>query len=320
MDVLICRTELTEADLIAEWEAEEDQSKKQYATFKIFDRKNGCPVETSCSPQHIVNYFTKSDLPWEISPAFFNSEVLVRYRNDPEKYSFRGRGISCRNTWHLETFDINEEGQVHTYIGYLARLPYEEQCYWQSFNEWAQGQHFENARFEVDYLGKFSTEYDPLGHLKARIRCLDELSPPWWKIRGPELIDAVHYPVTDSIEEWGDELLSLDQLVVEGFYLKGLRKLADVWGAQYEESWRSLKLVEVLLRATGQTEDEANASLQPLRELHELRNPAKAHGEPRRRTQAVKEARAKSGTLRQHVKGLTFKLDDAMGSLIGALS
>ena len=315
---LICRNELTEADLIAEWEAEEDQSKKQYATFKIFDRKNRRLVETSCSPQHIVNYFTKSDLPWEISPAFFRSEVLVKYKNDPEKYSFRG-GLSCRNAWHLETFDINDEGQVHTYIGYLARLPYEEQLYWQSFNEWPKGDISKRA-FENDYLGQFSTEYDPLGHLKARIRRLDELSPPWWKFRGPELIDAVHYPVTDSIEEWGDELLSLDQLVVEGFYLKGLRKLADDWGAQYEESWRSLKLLEVLLRATGQAEDEANASLQPLKELHGLRNPAKAHGEPRRRTQAVKEARTKSRTLRQHVKDLTSKLDDAMGSITGALS
>lgn len=315
---LICRSELTEADLIAEWEAEEDQSKKQYAKFKILDRKNGRLVETSCSPQHIVNYFTKSDLPWEISPAFFNSEVLVKYKNDPEKYSFKG-GISCRNAWHLETFDINEEGQVHTYIGYLARLPYEEQLYWQSFNEWPKGNVSKRA-FENDYLGKFSTEYDPLDHLKVIIRRLDELSPPWWKTRGSELIDAVHYPVTDSIEEWGDELLSLDQLLVEGFYLKGLKKLADGWGAQYEKSWASLKLVEVLLKAKGSTEDEANAVLQPLRDLHDLRNPAKAHGEPRRRTQAVKEARAKSGTLRQHFKDLTSKLDEAMGSIADSLS
>ena len=315
---LICHTELTEADLIAEWEAEEDHSKKQYAIFKILDRKNRCLVETSCSPQHIVNYFTKSDLPWEISPAFFRPEVLVRYKNDPEKYSFRGRGISCRNAWHLETLDINEEGQVHTYIGYLARLPYEEQLYWQAFNEWPKADISKRA-FESDYLGKFSTEYDPLGHLKAKIRRLDELSPPWWKTRGRELIDAVHYPVTDSIEEWGDELLSLDQLVVEGFYLKGLKKIADGRGAQYEESWGSLKLLEVLLKAMGHTEDEANASLQPLKELHGLRNPAKAHGEPRRRTQAVKEARAESGTLRQHVKDLTSKLDVAMASIIGSL-
>ena len=304
---LICRTELTEADLIAEWEVEEDPSKKRYATFKIFDRKNGRLVETSCSPQHIVNYFTKSDLPWEISPAFFNREVLVRYKSDPEKYSFRsGRGISCRNAWHLETFDINEEGQVHTYIGYLARLPYLEQRYWQSFNEWPKGGISKQA-FERDYLGKFSIEYDPLDHLKARIRRLDELSPHWWKHRGSDLVDAVLYPVTDSIKEWGDELLSLDQLVVEGFYEKGLRELADCWGARHEESWRSLKLVEVLLRAMGLAEDAVKENLQPLRELHALRNPAKAHGEPRRRTQAVKEARATSGTLRQHFKELTSR-------------
>ena len=314
---LICRTELTKADLIAEWRTEEDQSKKQYATFKIIDHKNGRLVETSCSPQHIVNYFKNSDLPWEMSPAFFNPEVLVKYKSDPEKYSFgAGRGISCRNAWHLETFDINEEGQVHTYIGYLARLPHEEQIYWRAFNEWPKGGISKRA-FEHDHLGKFSNEYDPLDHLKARIRRLDKQSPPWWNHRGPELIDAAHYPVTDSIEEWGDELLSLDQLVVEGFHLKGLKKQAGELGAQYDKPWGSLKLVEVLLKAMGLTESAAKKSLQPLRELHDLRNLAKAHGEPRRRAQAAKEARTRSGNLRQHVKDLTSKLDEAMGSIIG---
>jgi hypothetical protein len=33
------------------------------------------------------------------------------------------------------TFDINDEGQVHTYLRYLRDLPYKGQLYWKAFNE-----------------------------------------------------------------------------------------------------------------------------------------------------------------------------------------
>jgi hypothetical protein len=64
------------------WKDEESGANHQYATFKIFDRKNNRNVETSCAPGSITNYFTKNDLPWEISPAFFRPEVLTRYKAD----------------------------------------------------------------------------------------------------------------------------------------------------------------------------------------------------------------------------------------------
>ena len=232
---IICRTSLTEDDLINEWKAEEDDTQKQYATFKIIDGKNKRLVETSCSPQHIVNYFTKSDFPWEISPAFFDLEVLVRFKNDPEKYSFFNKSISCRNAWNLKEYDINEVGQVHVYVGDLAKLPYKEQLYWKSFNERSKAGISKRA-FENDILGEISSEEDPLDSLKATIAYLDESLPAWWKRRGPEMIDEVHYPATDSVTEWGDELLSLDQLLVEGFQVKSLRKVADSYGASYEKN------------------------------------------------------------------------------------
>jgi len=64
---------------------------------------------------------------------------LHRFKADPEKYSLDDRSITCRNAWYLKSYDINEAGQVHAYIGDLARLPIEEQRYWQSFNEWSNG-------------------------------------------------------------------------------------------------------------------------------------------------------------------------------------
>ena len=173
---LILHTKLTEDDLIEEWKAEEDVSIKQYASFKIIDGKNHRLVETSCGPDHIVSYVTKSDLPWEISPAFFRPEVLQKYKQDPEKYTIHDHSISCRGAWYLKTYDINEAGQVHTYLRYLATLPYEEQLYWQSFNEWPKGSISKRA-YQTDILGEFSTEDDPLAELKAMVQSLDR-NPP----------------------------------------------------------------------------------------------------------------------------------------------
>jgi hypothetical protein len=44
---------------------------KQYASFIAVDWKNDLLKEISCAPGHTANYFTKSDLPFEVAhPGF----------------------------------------------------------------------------------------------------------------------------------------------------------------------------------------------------------------------------------------------------------
>jgi hypothetical protein len=316
---IILRTGLTLDSLVEEWKAEEDTSTRQYASFKITDWKNDSAlVESSCGPDHIVNYFTESGLPWEISPAFFRPDVLQKYKSDPEKYTFGDRSISCRGSWHLKTYDINQAGQVHTYIGYLANLPYEEQLYWQSFNEWPKANISERA-YQNDILGEFSTTEDPLNDLKVAIQDLDRKPPSWWKPRGEALIESVHYPVTDSASEWGDEILALDHVVVEGFLVKGLREIASINGGSFEKNWASLKVLEAALSVTGRTEDQAREAVSTLKELHALRNPAKAHGDPQGRRLAIANARKAHGTLRNHFIDLTERLSTAFKTILTTL-
>ena len=315
---IVLHTDLTEDDLIKGWQDEDDTTKKQYASFKIIDRKNDRFVETSCGPDHIVNYYTKSDLPWEISPAFFKSEVLIKYKADPEKYTIEERSISCRGAWHLKTYDINEAGQVHTYIGYLAKLPYEEQLYWKSFNEWPKDNISKRA-YETDILGEFATEDDPLSELKRLVEFLDHDPPVWWRRRGKELVEEVLYPATDSIEEWGNELLALDQLVVEGFLARGLRDIISNNQSTYESSWRSLRLLELALCIAGLDDEKAKELISPLKELHDLRNPAKAHGDTSGRRAAVATARKSQGTLRNHFRDLAGRVRDSMSQIISTL-
>ena len=313
--IMILRPNVTVEQLVQAWKDEEDESKKQYATFKIIDWKNKRQIEISCGPGHLSNYFEKSDKPFEISPAFFRPEVLTRFKNDPEKYDLEDRSIGCRNAWYLKTYDINEAGQVHTYIGYLAKLPYEEQVYWQSFNEWPKGSISKRA-FESDFEGKWSSEYDPLQMLKYKIRQLDESAPAWWKPRGDELIDAARYPATDSVSEWGDEILALDQLLVEGFLAKPLQKLATDAGRMIDKEWKSVRLLQDYLEAQGYDPDDARAVMEPMARLHKLRSILKGHGAPSERTAASKNARKDHGTLRAHFTSLVGQCDASFISVL----
>ena len=315
----IFHTALTENDLIEEWQSEENVSTKQYASFIIFDRKNDTVVETSCGLGHIVNYFIKdSDLPWEISPAFFRPEVLQKYKADPERYTLSDRSISCRGAWYLKTYDINEAGQVHTYIGYLADLPYSEQLYWKSFNERPNGNISERA-FQTDILGEFSTEDDPLAELRAEVNALDRTPPSWWNPRGAALVEKTLYPATDSIEEWGNEILALDHLIVEGFFTKGLRPIISANGGSYEKIWGSIKLLEIVLSFMGYTVDDAKKTVAPLKELHNLRNPAKAHGNPSGKQEVVSRARKDHTTLRKHFHHLAGSVRNSFKEIVSVL-
>jgi len=314
---MVCRPAITLADLTAEWKREQDGSDRRYASFKIHDRKNNSNVETSCSPEHLSNYFQKSDLPWEISPAFFRPEVLHRFKADPEKYAMDDRSIGCRGAWYLKSYDINDAGQVHAYIGDLAHLPFEEQMYWQSFNEWPKGSISKRAH-QNDILGEFSTEYDPLNSIKRKVKLLDDASPSWWKPRDEKLSDAARYPATDSVLEWGNEVLALDQYLVEGFLEKPLRVLIEERGGKPEPSWRSIRLLQAFLETTGQTPEAAESIIAPLKTLHNLRTPLRGHASSSTKRAAEFDARKAFGTLRAHYTDLAGKCDNALDAILQA--
>lgn len=316
--VMVIRPSMTVADLVREWKAEENPSKRKYATFKIYDRKNNVNVETSSAPQFLSNYFQKSDLPWEISPAFFRPEVLHRFKADPEKYTLGDRSISCRNAWYLKTYDINEVGQVHTYIGYLADLPYEEQLYWQSFNEWPKGPISRRAH-QTDIIGDWYREYEPLSALKHTISRLDANPPSWWKARGADIQDAVRYPATDSVKEWADEILAFDQYLIEGFLLNPLQKLAQDSGRTVDKKWGSLRVLQEVLVARGQTADAAKSIVSPIQRLHALRTEIRGHAAVEKKRAAESSARKLFGSLRAHFQGLVADCEQALSVILKSL-
>lgn len=313
---MILRSTIPLEQLIDEWKEELHPTKKgEYATFKIFDRKNNVEIETSCAPEFLSNYFQKSNLPWEISPAFFRPDVLHRFKADPEKYNLNDRSISCRNAWFIKSYDINEAGQVHAYIGDLAQLPIEEQRYWQSFNEWPKGTISKRA-YENDILGEFSSEYDPLNLLKHKIERLNATPPEWWQPRSKAHMNAARYPATDSTLEWANEIMAFDQILIEGFQVKPLRKMLEVKGKKVDASWRSLRVIAEILVASGHSVDDAKAILSPLSRLHALRSTLKAHSSVEAKDMEERCARTMHGTLRAHFKDLAGQCDKSINMIL----
>ena len=96
----------------------------EYVKFTAWDWRNGNgEAIVSTDPQATTNYFDQTGtLPFEISPVFFDPEVLRKYKNDHDKYPRHRPYIQCRNMWTLP-YHVNDAGQVQVYIKDLSKPP-----------------------------------------------------------------------------------------------------------------------------------------------------------------------------------------------------
>lgn len=291
---------------------------RRYASFIAHDWKHDVVKEICCSPEHLANYFTESDLPFETTPAFFRPEVLLKYKAASEKYQISERSITCRGTWHLQNYDINEAGQVHTYLVYLRNLPYQEQLYWKSFNEPPKGPISQRA-IKTDFEGCWDTEYDPLNSLKAELRELQQQKVLWWNLRSEKLLEQLQYPATESADEWANDLLLLDQLVVEGLQTGWLKGKALELGRTLDPKFASIRLTEECLVGIGFAEDEAQKTVAPLRTAHDLRTKVKGHASGGEAVKIKLKALKAHGTYRHHFQALCKDCDESIRRIGEAL-
>lgn len=285
---------------------------ERYASFLAHDWKNQVDKEISCAPGATANYFTQSDLPFELSPAFFRPEVLSKYKADFEKYRLEGRTISCRGTWSLQNYDINEAGQVHTYLVYLRNLPYEEQLHWKAHNEAPKGT-ISHRSFVRDFEGSWEELYDPLESLKEHARRLNDDQVPWWTLRSEDAIDRSQSPITASPDEWANELLHLDQLIVEAFEKAWFKNELSRAGKIADPKVASLFLTEQCIAEWIQDPTEAKRIVSPLRTLHELRSKLKGHAVGKStQTQLRQQALNEHGSYKEHFRVLCGACDEAL--------
>ena len=249
---------------------------KQFVEFIAIDWRNDQITEISTDPVSTTNYFEadKNDLPFELSPAFFNPEVLLKYKGDPDKYVIDSRSITCRNSWHLRRFDVNEERQIHAYICDLRHLPDSEQLYWKSFNEIPKAGISKRA-LANDFKGQSYAHVEPHQKVKFILDGWENSNVGWWKLRDKKLLNRINPPLTTSPEEWCEEFMNLSKLIVEGFDLKVIRCRLKLDGIEYKADEKSLKLLEKLI--SNKLPDHAVCTLAGLRSVQEVRTKVKGH-------------------------------------------
>lgn len=288
---------------------------KKYASFITQDFKNGRIVEVSCDPAAIASYFeTDSSLPYQTSPVFFKPDVLDRYKADPEKYRLESRSISCRNAWHLQTYDFNETGQVHTMIKYLGDLPYAEQLYWKSFNEQPKAP-ISKRSYKTDFEGSFDVDPDGLRDLKSAVLRLGAEKPAWFALHEPNLIGQLHYPLTASTKTWNDTLVTLAKCVTEGLKKSYFEGEAKRRGRVGDPAWGSIKWMRELLQALSVDEDRISEITVPLVELQRLRSKLGAHTGGNEAAAIRRDLLKEFGSPRAHVEDLATKLSGSLVAL-----
>ena len=262
---------------------DECEGEKKYCSFVVQDIKNSRILQDySLKPSNFANYFTQSELPFEISPIFFKPEVLDKYKQNPDRYDLTDRHLTCHGAWDLQTYDVNEHGQVHTYAIYLGRLPYREQLHWLQFNEEPKGPISKQA-IQTDFLAQWPDELPPILKLRSELEKLQKTIPadqkgPIWLPKGGSWETAskgLHMVHTENANQWHDFIIALANVVNEGLQIDILSSLAAKMGIPKDEKLRTLGLLGLIVEKAGNDKAETHGVLNS---LQIKRGRGKAHG------------------------------------------
>lgn len=287
---------------------------RKHAEFIAWDWRNERISKISTEPSATANYFNaeSNSLPFELSPAFFKPDVLLKYKADRDKYTVGERDVSCRAAWHLEGIDVNEAGQVHAYICYLRRLPYEEQLHWLSYNEPPKARISERA-LTNDFEGKWANFVEPSQEVLSVVRGWQNDRVPFWTLRDEKLLDRVNTPVTESRDEWAEAFMDLAKLVVEGFETKPIRAKLDAAQVSYEKQERTIALLEKLLNRDNTSGKPLE--LAGLRTVQRLRTKVKGHADGHEAEQLALEALMEHDTFGNHFRHVCTQVADDLKTI-----
>ncbi len=309
-------------------------SSPKFEEFLALDWKNYRVASCSCDPSKLSSYFESgSRLPFETTVAFFDPEVLARYKADREVYELTEYTISCRGAWSLERYHVNDSGQVFTYLIYLSRLPSVEQKYWQLFNrapkpgivpdgsimrdrhdtlrrrqEAILKVNISERAFATDFQGDFLAAVDPLRCLK---NFLNELDRAWWRPRDTKVIENVQYPNVGSNDDWRREILNLDHLIVESFDVKWLARIARSLGQEVKTNSVNESLKKCLI-GVGYDPDRAEEVVSPFVEIRQHRNALVGHPDQQKATIFKEKAFEEHGGYRDSFLTLAGRCKDSM--------
>ena len=300
--IQVIRPIRTKSEIVAEFET--GRARGPFVEFLAHDWRTHRVTEISTDPSATTNYFraTENQLPFEVSPAFFRPEVLLRYKGNRAKYTMREghRSITCRGGWELRSYDINDAGQVSAYIVDLRSLPHAEQIYWKSFNESPRAP-ISNQAFRRDFRGEWTDPY-PCTELLAMLQEWDYSKVSWWKLRNRNLINSVNVPYAESRDEWAQAFENLAKLVVEGLEKTAIRTRLGELMIPFSGDDRTIALLEKLL--LGEQAVAKGERLSGLREAQQVRTMVAAHTFGQEAHELESQAKLQHGSFAAHFQSV----------------
>jgi hypothetical protein len=297
-----------------------DRENRKYVSFLIQDWRNKRIVEWTSDPGQLGNYFVESDLPFEISPAFFSKEVLKKYKDNPGKYFLTHWRIECRGGWGIP-YNINDADQVSAFIKDLSYLPYKEQLHWKQYNEKPKAS-LSKTTIRRAFFGEWVNDDDPLIDLKKELQNdLTIDSQVIWKTPSKDEIQSINYLTSDNQKEWESDFSILKKVIIESFIESKIRKAVyDICQPEEKErdkikEMKSIALLQLYLRKISIKEESVAIITEPLFEVNSIRNKISNHKLGSQAQKKIKEIKHTFGSFTEHHKDVIIRLRDSIRTL-----
>ena len=258
------------------------KEEKKYVDFIIGVDDEGNPIEYTCNPDKLSNFFgANPGSPNYLTPVFFKREVLKKYYDQPSKYSVEDNYIRCGYLWGMR-YGQNPLGLVHAWLGDLGRdLPYNEQLHWRQFNVPPEDGIGE-ATIRRELLAEFA-DPDEITHIFKYE--FNKFSHYWrskigWDLFLPlrnediHFFKSLHVPTSEDSLEFEQQIQALAKILPDSINNSELKRLIE----NSEAVQGSIDLLEKALISHFKVEEtKAKELLQPLRDIQSLRSSSVAH-------------------------------------------
>lgn len=271
-----------------------NDEEERYADFIIGSDEEGSPIEHTCNPEVLSNFFgANPDAPNYLTPVFFRPDVLKKYYEQPSKYSVEDTHLRCCDLWGMR-YGRNSAGFVHAWLGDLGRdIPYNEQLHWKQFNVLPEGG-LGKATIERELFAEFA-DPDEMTHIFKFN--LDNFSEVWGQKFGWDLflalrkddehyIKSLHVPLSEEPLEFDQQILALAKILPDSINTpeikqviqmkdEDVKKLIDF---QTEADIPPIFWVKAMLIYFFKMDKaKADKMVQPLKNIQSLRSSSAAH-------------------------------------------
>jgi hypothetical protein len=256
-----------------------DEQDEHFPEFIIGEDENGREIRHTCDPDKLANYFgANPDSAHYLTPVFFRRDVLLKYYEEPEKYSIDDGYLSCAHLWGLH-IDNDHPEYVMVFLGDLGRdLPSSERDHWRSANVAPTGA-MSDTSFRRAFLSQVTEPQAPDLRFKQLFRKFRE---DWKKRFGWDLfrdpvsadehvLKRLRIPLNESQPEFEGQMLNMAKVLVDSL---NEAKLEELLGSKVKDEKGIAKLKRWLEQA-GYPDIDGVIDL--LQQIQRLRSRAAAH-------------------------------------------